>query len=93
MMFPPSVLRLRVAEHGQKKIRLWVPLFLLWPIAIVFVVLLTPLVLIAALVMWNRDEGRILLRLGPRLFELLCAMRGLKVHVENPKEQVYITFW
>jgi hypothetical protein len=93
MMFPPLVIRLRIAERGQKKIRLCIPLFLLWPLILAVAILFAPLVLIIALVMWKGGEGKAFMLLGPRLFAVFCATRGLKVHIENPNEQVYISVW
>lgn len=91
MMFPPSIARIRIVDEGRRGINLWLPLVLLWPVVLVLGLLLSPLVIIAALATWPR-YGRLLLLGGPRLFELLCALRGLRVQVEDGKDRVHVYF-
>ena len=101
-VMPPMVLRVRI-ENRQRRFGLWVPLFLVGPLAMVLIlllaVLLLPFIPIAAVVLWRRGLGRwvllgtfLLLRTGPLLFRLLCALRGLTVDVDSGPEQVYIAF-
>lgn len=46
MKCPPSIVAMRVVEQGRTKFRIWFPLFLLWPLLLVFLLL----TLIASLV-------------------------------------------
>ncbi len=39
MKMPPYLVAMRVVTEGRTKFRLWFPLFLLWPIALPFIVL------------------------------------------------------
>jgi len=91
MIWPPSVLRLRIYSQ-QRKFSLWLPLFLVWPVVLVLGLVLWPLLLIAAIILWHWGWGRLLLLGGPILFGLLCTLRGLRVEVEQPSEQVLISF-
>jgi len=97
---PPMVLRVRI-ENRQRRFGLWLPLFLLGPLAMVLILLLAvlslPFIPVAAVVLWRRGFGRwvllgtfLLLRVGPLLFMLLCSLRGLTVDVRGEREQVYI---
>lgn len=92
MMFPPSILRLRI-HNKQHKFGLWLPLFLLWPLLLVLGILLLPLLLIAAVILSYRGWGIPLLLTGPAIFGLLCALRGLKVEIGQNSEQVFISLW
>ena len=86
---PPYMMRFRImsAEH---RIRLWLPLFLIFPIAVVILLALSPLALLAALVLWPFGWGRILLVI-PAIFTIFWAARGLEVEVEDKKERVQIS--
>lgn len=88
MTFPPLFLRLVVNGRG-----LWLPVFLLWLVLAVLGVLLLPVALLAALVLWPAGYGRALLLGGPRLAQVICAIRGLRVDVSGPDgEGVLIEF-
>jgi hypothetical protein len=91
MMYPPSIARIRIVNHGRRRISLWLPLILLWPLALAVGVALAPVIIIVAFVTWRR-YGRMLLFGGPQLFRLLCALRGLRVKVEDGRERVNIYF-
>jgi len=101
-MMPPMVLRVRI--HNQRRhFGLWVPLFPVVPLlillALLLPILLLPFLLVAVAVFWYRGWGRRLLiagpwllLAGPRFVALFCALRGLEIDVQNPKEKVLISF-
>jgi len=91
MIFPPSIARMQIIDEGQRRINLWLPLLLIWPVLLALGIVLAPLVLIAALATWPR-YGRLLLFGGPQLFGVLCAMRGLQVQVKDGSHRVNIYF-
>ena len=72
MMVPPSVLRIRVRDES-KRLSLWIPLFLLWPLLLIFGVLLAPLIILLAVVLAPRSLGRPVLLLGPTAVQIVCA--------------------
>jgi len=93
MMGPPLVLRIRLSEKGGRGIRMWIPLFLIYPVLFIFTVLLAPVVFFAAAILAIAGLGtqsRMLLML-PRLVELMCALRGLTIDVRDNEDQVYIS--
>ena len=77
MIFPPSILRIRIASPNRR-VSLWLPLFLLWLPAILLAVLLVPLIIIA--VVLRRRMGCLMpmLMLLPRLALLFFAVRGVE---------------
>ena len=91
MTFPPSIMRVRV-RSPRRQFGLWFPLFILWPFVALIALLLVPLVLIGAIILWPRGWGRPLLLAGPFLLGLFVATRGLTVKVENPSERIFISF-
>jgi hypothetical protein len=91
MMFPPSLLRLRVRD-GNHRIGIWFPLVLVWPVVLTIGLLLSPLVIVASIILWPFGWGKTLLLAGPMLFRTFCALRGLRLSVEQPAEEVLIYF-
>ena len=91
MTFPPSLLRVRVQTH-RRRVGLWIPLILIWPFVLLLGILLYPLVIVAAIIFWPRGWGRPILLLGPLLFGLFTAIRGLEVRVEQPSTRVLVSF-
>jgi hypothetical protein len=86
---PPYLMRLRIA-NPEHKINLWLPLFLIAPIFIVILLALSPLALLAAIVMLPFGLGRILLAV-PAALIIMYAARGLEVEVEDKRERVLIS--
>ena len=91
MMFPPALLRVRVLDEDSR-VSLWIPLVLLWPLALALYVLFLPCIVIAAIVTWRNGWGKPILMGGPTLFRLYCDLRGLKIDVTESKESVLIYF-
>lgn len=91
MMYPPALMRLRVIQKGRG-VSLWLPLFLVWPLAIAVKLALLPFLLLAIAVMWPSGWGRRLLIGSIALVSVACALRGLEIEVERPNEQVTIIF-
>lgn len=89
MIIPPSLLRIRVIEKGKRKVNLWIPLFLIWPLVIALMVVLAPVALVVCLV-W--PKGRQVVMAGPRLLALAWAIRGLRVRVKDEANRVRVEF-
>ena len=86
----PMVMHLRI-QGKEKGFGLWLPLFLLLPLALVVFIILSPLILIALLALWPSGWGkRALLILGAAC-EALCSMRGLRVDVRSGYQCIYIS--
>ncbi len=92
MNVPPMILDLTVASPDRRRVRLWLPLFLLWPFALALVVLALVLTIIADVV---------LLLVGQRYhhytilvaksFAALTETRGMVVRFNDGKTSVDMT--
>jgi hypothetical protein len=89
---PPSVLRIRVADgEGHSRVGLWIPLFLIWPVALVLYALLLPLIVAVSLMIWPSGYGKPLLLGGPCLFRVFWSLKGTEINVHNPTNQVIVS--
>ena len=86
-MLPPSVLQIRIGRFG-----LWIPLILIWPLAAVLWLLVLPLLLLVAVLTFRWRWVVPMLLLGPALFRLFAAFRGLEVDVQSNSSRVRVTF-
>lgn len=89
MKRPPLLMRLRI-HNEEHKFGLWLPLFLLIPIALVVFIILSPLILLAVIILWPTGWGKVALLAPWYAWRVYCAARGLKVDVQNPGEVVKI---
>ena len=90
MKRPPMLMHLRI-QGKERGFGLWLPLFLLLQLALVVLIVLSPLILTAVLVLWPSGWGKRVLVLIWFMIVSFWAMRGLKVDVQNPKESVYVS--
>ena len=92
MKVPPMVLHLKVASSERRPVRLWLPLFLLWPFALVLGVLALTLTLVAdavLLVLGRRYHHYTILLV--RSFATLGETRGMVIRFSNEKSAVDMT--
>lgn len=88
---PPLVLRLIIpGENGT--LRLWLPLFLVYPFLAVLALILLPLVLIAALILWPMGWSKTIILAGPYLLRTICALRGLEVDIKQQDKHLLVYF-
>ena len=83
---------MHIVEDGKTKVRFWFPVFIIWLLLLVLALLIAPLILVAALILWPRSLGKRLLLIGPAFFYLIGSMRGLNILTQSPKDQVCIYF-
>ena len=79
MMLPPMLLTVRV-QNDERRIRLWVPLILLWPVVAATVVLAATL-----------SRRRYILLAGPLLLYMLASLRGLRLNVTSCEGRVFVS--
>lgn len=80
MILPPSFLRMGFGG----RFRLWLPIFLLWPLGLVVIVIVLPLTVIADLVLYlagRAFHGFTILFVTS--LGIINATRGLSVHVHK----------
>ena len=90
MRLPPALLRVRV-QNDKRRIRLWIPLVLLWPVVGVAVLLGTPVAVLVAARSGHRARSRSFLLAGPLLLYVLASSRGLRCNVVSGEERVFIS--
>jgi len=90
MKRPPCLMRIRI-NNRRRNINLWLPLFIILPIIFILLLILTPIILVAAAVLWYSGWGRPLLMAVPTALGCLCALRGLEVDFKHNGERVYIS--
>jgi hypothetical protein len=81
----PLVAIVRIEPPHGRRIRLWLPLFLVWLLLVVLGLVLSPLILIACLIA----------RMNPftaiwRLVGVFVAMAGTDIEVESPEATIVV---
>ncbi len=92
MTLPPLSMKIRVAEAGKTKFRLWFPVILVWLLLLVLAIILFPFILLASLILWRQGTGKKLLMFGPMFFYLLSTLHGLNIQTESIDSQFSISF-
>jgi len=86
----PMIMRIHIVEGNKNKVRLILPLFLVWLLLLPFIILLTPFVLLAALILWPSGYGKTILGTGPVLFTAISALSSLHIEVEGKDNKTLI---
>jgi small neutral amino acid transporter SnatA (MarC family) len=81
----PSIINLRIQSGHHFKLKLWLPLFIMWPIILVLFLLLLPFLVIADFVLFVTGVRIQLFRIIGGVVSVLSAMRGTVVRVNSPK--------
>jgi hypothetical protein len=81
----PLIAIVQIEPRNGRRIRLWLPLFLVWLLLVVLGLLLSPLILIACLIA----------RLNPfraiwRLVSVFVAMAGTHIEVQSPDANILV---
>mgnify|MGYP001388917280 CR=1 FL=1 len=93
MIWPPSVVQLRIMENGRRQKNLWLPVFLLWLPVVLIALVLSPL---AVPVLWlaaGRGRRVQAVMAGPVLFRLFCALRGFYFEAGNPANGIRMVIY
>jgi len=88
----PSIVSLKILSGSRFRLRLWLPLFLLWPFAAILFLLAMPFLLIANAVISARGIKVRLFQIIKTLWALLSSLCGTTVRVDSRKKNtaVYI---
>ena len=86
-MIPPMVMWFKVQWFG-----IWVPLFLLWPIILVFLAIMLPLIFIGMVIAGRVSRFWVVIRIVLAAYSTICAARGLgiDIHKEQTVFEIYI---
>lgn len=94
MIVPPAILHLVVARPGGRSVRLWLPLFLLWPLALALgvVALLITIIVDVVLFLLGRRYYRYTILLA-RMFALFGETRGMDIRINSEQETFNLTVY
>jgi len=87
----PMLMRLKVSRNPNRH-GVLLPVFLVWILLFALMIVLLPLVLIAALLTWRSGQGKWLLLTYPLLISVLFHLSGLHIEVENREQNILIAF-
>ena len=90
MRRPPMLMHMRI-QGERRGFGLWLPLFLLLPLALVVFIILSPLILVAAIILWPSGWGKRAFMSLRAALEIFWSMRGLSVDVQSGRQCVSIS--
>jgi hypothetical protein len=90
MNWPPMLIHIRI-KNKDANFGLWLPLFLLVPLALAVFLVLSPLILIALIVLWWLGWGRMALLGLKAVFVTFWYLHGLKVDIQGRNETVFVS--
>jgi len=78
---PPCLLRIRCSLDSGRRVGLWIPLFLLYPLILALALVVIPVAILALL--FTRHRGKILpaLRALPQTCRVVSSTCGLRIEV------------
>ena len=90
MKRPPMLMHMRI-QGERRGFGLWLPLFLLLPLALVVFIILSPLILVATIVLWPSGWGKRALLTLRGSVDIFFSMRGLGIDVHSGRQSVSIS--
>jgi hypothetical protein len=100
MKYPPTLMYLKfrsnAPEHGNY-FGIWIPLFIMAPIVLIFLLaaflVVLPFLLLALLFTWNMWWWRWAWHAIGAIFGALHSLPGTEVQVEDRKQQIHIAIY
>ena len=90
MRFPPAIIDIKRIQHGRKKLRLCLPVFLLWPFALILLAVLTPaFIVFGILYPFTRSARRFFRRVYAGMV-FACSLGGLNFAIENETKTIQV---
>jgi len=90
MKRPPMLLHFKI--RGKRRgFGLWLPIFLLLPLALAVFIVAAPLILIAILIFWPSGWRKRALHIFGAVFDIICSLRGIKVDMQSDHDYMYIS--
>ena len=80
-MIPPWLIHLRIRRSGRRRIGLWVPVFLFWPLIWLLALVAMALALVVGIIVAPWGWARPVICLVPWLMRMLSASKGLRLQV------------
>ena len=96
MRWPPYLMQLKI-RSPRHAFSIWLPLFIIGPIALIFLLALClialPFLLLSLLFTWRWYWGRYVVIGVPAFFQILHSLPGLKVDVEDGEQHIVVAFY
>lgn len=89
MNWPPMWAYVKIGERGHG-FGFWVPLFLIGLILFALFLAFLPLIVFVILILWPVGWGKWMFEMIKTGYTMMCAVKGTKVDIQGPKENVYI---
>ncbi len=90
MKRPPMLMHTTI-QGERRGFGLWLPLFLLLPLALVKFIILSPIILVATIVLWPSGWGKRALFSLRAAIEIFWSMRGLSIDIHSGRQCVSIS--
>jgi len=90
MKRPPVLLHVKI-RNKRRGFGLWLPIFLLLPLALAVFIVVAPLILIAIPIFWPSGRRKRALHIFGAVFEVICSLRGIKVNMQSEHDYMYIS--
>ena len=88
---PPMLMHVKVYKKDETDFGIWLPLFLIYLLIFAVLLVLSPLIFIAVLVLWPSGWGEWGLRALWAGIVSIWAIRGLEVEVQGQNEYVHVS--
>ena len=85
----PWLIKIHIRGQNKKRIKIWIPLPLIYIPVFILTIILSPLLIIAAIVLLIK-KGINMFKAIPVLIRLLAASSGFLIDVSTPKEKFLI---
>jgi hypothetical protein len=91
----PSVLDLKIRADSGFRLRLWLPVIIVWPVILILVLLLLPFLAIAELVLRSNGQRICLFKMLNGLLAVCWYLGGTKVNVRSLRQNsiVYVSMY
>ena len=90
MKRPPILMHVKI-RNERRGLNLWIPIFLLLPLALAIFIIVAPLILIVIPIFWPSGRRRRALQIFGVVFEIICSMRGINVDMQSNHDYFYIS--
>lgn len=83
MILPPSLIYIDVRNERNNRIRLWLPVIILWPLLLVAAVFVVPLAAVAEVVLFATGIKPLSILIG--VSRIIAALHGTDIEVVSRK--------